>query len=198
MLFLYLHDKCTHLSTVYNFSTKLTSFFMKNFSILIVCMFLSLSLSAQQLYLGPGVGIYHGGFGVKTEYMPVKSLGLHAGVGYYLITAGWNVGVSWKILPDSPRVTPALGAMYGTNAGLLIVEREELNKISTGISFAGGVDIRVGKKNNKIETGIIIPVRSKSFTDHYDLVKNRPDVYLKHDLSPVLFYFGFAFALFDQ
>lgn len=179
----------THLLILYSMKTLLA---------LIAGMFLSLGLSSQQLYLGPGLGLDHGGFGVKAEYMPIKSLGVHAGVGYYVISAGWSIGVSWKILPDLPRVTPVLGAMYGTNAGIKIENQDNLNKVSSGISFAGGVDIRVGKKNNKIEAGLIVPVRSKEFRDHYDYIKNRSDISIKQDLMPVLVYFGFAFAMFDR
>ena len=61
------------------------------------------SLYAQennQVYLGLGMGLDYGGVGAKVEYLPVKNVGVFAGLGFNLLSVGWNVGATYKIMSD--------------------------------------------------------------------------------------------------
>lgn len=49
------------------------------------------SLYAQennQVYLGLGMGLDYGGVGAKVEYLPIKNVGVFAGLGFNLLSVG--------------------------------------------------------------------------------------------------------------
>ena len=173
-----------------------------------ICLAVSVTLFAQQqsitvsqpmqkeqkLYLGVGFGFDYGGVGGKIEYLPIKSIGLFGGLGSNFVSLGWNVGATYKILPDK-KVSPNLMVMYGYNAALSVKGASEYDKVSYGISVGGNLDIKLGSKGNTMSIGLFVPIRSKEFMDHLDSVKNDPRIKMENDLLPVAFSFGYNFAL---
>jgi len=143
------------------------------------------------LYVGPGLGLEYGGIGGKVEYVPVKYLGIFGGAGYNIAGLGWNAGVSYKILPGS-KVTPIIDAMYGYNAVIESSSSWNSYKIYYGPSFGGGVDIRMGRRDNKLSAILLYPVRSSKFKNAYDY-ESQTASYSK--VPPVSFSIGFNYSL---
>jgi hypothetical protein len=79
----------------------------------------------------------------------------------------------------------------------LVVEgAEHYNATSYGVSFGGGIEWSFGSKGHKINLNLLIPLRSSSFMDNYDAVKNNSSIQIENDLSPVVFSVGFNFRIF--
>jgi len=75
----------------------------KKVSFGLLFMFITQHASAQennQVYLGLGIGLDYGGIGAKVEYLPIKNVGVFGSLGYNLLNVGWNVGATYKIMPD--------------------------------------------------------------------------------------------------
>ncbi|MDR3236239.1 MAG: hypothetical protein LBT48_05860 [Prevotellaceae bacterium] len=148
----------------------------------------------ETTYLGVGFGFDYGGFGGKIEVLPVKYLGLFAGLGYNLSSIGWNVGASAKLLPNS-KVTPTLSAFYGYNAVLVIKGASEYNATSYSVTFGGGVDIKMGGNGNKLSINLFIPIRSQKFMDKYDAALASSYVEMESELLPIAFSIGYNFNI---
>ena len=151
---------------------------------------------AQEVYLGLGFGLDYGGFGGKLEYLPVPKFGLFAGLGYNLLSAGFNFGATYKISPDK-KVSPNLMVFYGYNAVFKGADdyASQYDATSYGVTFGGNLDIKVGDKGNKISIGLFIPIRSSKFNDKYDAAKADPNLEMKNELLPIGFSFGYNFML---
>ena len=151
--------------------------------------------SEQQVYLGLGIGLDYGGmFGGKIEYLPIKNFGLFGGLGYNLLSAGWNVGATYKILPDK-KVSPNMMVFYGYNGVSKVDGAPEYEMTSYGVTIGANLDILVGSKGNKLSIGLFVPIRSSKFMDNYDAMKNDPRIELKNDLMPIAISFGYNFVL---
>jgi len=150
--------------------------------------------NSQQIYLGFGYGFDYGGVGGKVEYLPVKNFGLFGGLGYNLLSVGWNVGATYKILPDN-KISPNLMLFYGYNGVSQISGAPEYNMTSYGVTIGGSLDIKVGSKGNKLSVGLFVPIRSQKFMDNYDAVKNNPNIEVQNDLVPVAFSVGYNILL---
>jgi len=149
----------------------------------------------SKYYLGVGAGFDYGGlFGAKLEILPIESVGIFAGAGYNLLSIGWNVGGTYKILPHK-KVSPNLMLMYGYNAVFVGADpyAKQYEMTSYGVTAGINLDIKVGKKNNKISTGLFVPFRSSKFMDNYDRAKDNPYLTVS-TLLPVQFTFGFNFG----
>ena len=143
----------------------------------------------QQIYLGPGMGLDYGGIiGAKFEYLPVKNFGFYAGLGYNLLSVGWNVGTTLKILPDKP-VSPNLMLFYGYNGVIKVVGASPLDMTSYGITIGGNLDIKTGNNGNKLSIGLYAPIRSQEFMNHYNYLKSFG--ILQNELLPIAFSIGF-------
>ena len=156
-------------------------------------------MSNDNLYLGIGMGFDHGGIvGLKFEYiLPINYVSLYAGAGYNLSSVGWNVGVACKILPKK-RVCPNILAFYGYNA---VFKGEDLytsqyDMTSYGVTFGANLDIKMGKRNNKLTVAFFVPIRSRAFLKNFNEVKNDPNVIITRDLIPVGLGVGFNFSLY--
>ena len=143
-------------------------------------------------YFGLGMGMDYGGFGMKLEYLPVKYLGVFGGVGYNLLSVGWNMGATLRMSPDT-RVSPNLIVFYGYNGFVKIIDASQYNMTSYGITIGGNLDIEVGRSGSKITAGLFVPIRSKKFLDHYDTLKNDPRFEMDQELLPVAISIGFNF-----
>lgn len=143
------------------------------------------------LFFGPGIGITYGGLvGVKAELVPVKTLGISAAAGYYLIGPGFNVGVNFKVFPDA-RFCPLIYGTYGSNSVIKVEGARSRDKIYKGFGTGIGADLRVGKNSNKIFLGLQYSFWDPQFeTDFQDLKSSYTTT-----PSRVGFNFGFNFAL---
>ena len=149
--------------------------------------------ASKQTYFGLGMGLDYGGLiGAKLEHLPVKHLGLFAGLGYNTLSVGWNIGVTCKTAPDK---TVSFNPMifYGYNAFIKVENASEYSKTSYGITIGANLDIIVGGAGNKISLGLFVPIRSQEFKDHYDALKKDPRFELKNELPPVGISVGFNF-----
>ncbi|MDR3236242.1 MAG: hypothetical protein LBT48_05875 [Prevotellaceae bacterium] len=133
----------------------------------------------EHTYFGIGVGYDYGGLGGKIEILPEKYLGLFAGAGYNRSFIGWNVGCSAKLFPNY-RVTPTLCVFYGYNATIVgsrkisfpetnYESKYKVNMTSYGVTFGGGVDIKLGENGNKLSANLFIPMRSKEFSELFPI-----------------------------
>ncbi len=148
----------------------------------------------NQVYMGVGFGLDYGGFGAKIEYLPVKNIGIFAGLGYNLKEAGWNIGASYKIrATERLSVNPI--AFYGYNGVLKVDGASEYDMVSYGVTFGINLDIYVGQKGNKISTGLFVPIRSKKFMDNYDMVKDDPYISMDNELIPIAVTVGYNWKL---
>jgi len=147
----------------------------------------------QRVYGGLGIGLDYGGvLGAKIEYLPIKNLGLFGGVGFNLLTVGWDAGVSYKISPDKS-VSPNLMVFYGCN-GVSMVEGDgysHYEMVSYGVTFGGNLDFKIGRKGNTWSIGLFVPLRSQKFKDNYEAMKNDKNLEFKKNLLPVAFSFGY-------
>ncbi len=146
---------------------------IKSLLMLVVLFFMASSSYGQtnELYVGPGTGLDYGGIGGKVEYLPVKNFGFFTGVGFNLLTLGWNVGTTYKIYV-SRRVSINPMVMYGYN-GVAFTAKEfpEYEMVSYGVTFGTDVNIKFGKRGNKLSAGLCVPIRSKKFMDNFDAME---------------------------
>ena len=147
----------------------------------------------QQVFLGLGSGLDFGGIGGKIEYLPVKHLGIFGGLGYNLVSVGWNVGATFKIMPDK-RVSPNLMFLYGYNKVFITFGVPEYNLTTYGVTIGGNLDVKIGRKGNKLSVGLLVPIKSQEYKDHLEIIKNDAIVDVFFDL-PVAICVGYNFKL---
>ena len=171
---------------------------VKKICVIFVFMFMGSQIygqDGQQVYFGIGMGLDYGGiFGGKIEYLPVKNFGLYGGLGYNLLSVGWNVGATYKILPDK-NVSPNLMLFYGYNGISKVDGAPEYEMTSYGVTIGGNLDIKVGSKGNKLSVGLFVPIRAQKFMDNYDAMKNDPRIEMKNDLLPVAISVGYNWLI---
>jgi hypothetical protein len=153
-------------------------------------------IDRKTMYLGAGVGFDYGFIGGKFEFLPTKHVGLFVGLGYNLLSLGWNLGATYKFTPEK-KVSPNLILMYGYNAAFKGEDSytERYNMTSYGLTLGVNVDIKSGNKGNKWSIGLFLPIRSSKFMDNYDDAKNDSNVEIKEDLMPIGVSIGYNFNL---
>jgi hypothetical protein len=72
---------------------------------------------------------------------------------------------------------------------------EKYNMTSYGVSFGGGVNIKLGKRGNVLIFNLFLPIRSKKFMDNYDELKNDSRIEMKNYLLPIAFGVGYNFRI---
>lgn len=172
---------------------------------LLLCFITSVTCSAQNkqsIFLGPGIGLDHGGLGIKAEYQPFKYVGLFGGAGYNLAGFNGNGGIIYNIMPDK-KVTPVLTAMLGVNSAI-IVEHEDANGPTgkksrlqfEGFTVGGGFDIKFGKKRNqKVNVTLLVPIRDRGFWWYRNHITNTLGGTIKQDIFPVLIAAGWNYNI---
>jgi hypothetical protein len=148
----------------------------------------------QRAYFGMGLGLDYGGIGIKAEFLPIKYVGIFAGVGYNIASVGVNGGVSIKALPNC-RITPTAIGMYGYNSVIVVSGASQYNKVYYGPTVGIGGELKVGRHQNKLYAALLYPFRSEKFDKDYDVIKTTPGIEVTQEKSPVTFSFGFNFAL---
>ncbi len=140
---------------------------------------------------GLGIGLDYGGFGGRFTFA-VEKFGLFAAVGYNLVGVGFNGGITYKFSP-SKKVTPTLGAMYGYNGVIKIVDGGESSSTYYGPSFSFGVEVKTrANTGNFWNFELVLPVRSSDFKDEIDRLKNIG--YEITDALPITFSIGYHFG----
>ncbi|RYG49942.1 MAG: hypothetical protein EOO01_11815 [Chitinophagaceae bacterium] len=152
----------------------------------------------EQAYIGLGIGLDHGGIGVRAEFLPAKWLGIFAGAGYNLVDPGMNAGASLKILPGK-KVTPTAVIMYGYNAAIKIrnhMSGTDIHRESySGFSAGAGVDALAGRSgNNKISFVVFLPFRNSVFHRDYDDFKEAGFEF-KSRPTPFALSIGYSFGI---
>jgi len=145
--------------------------------------------------LGVGLGLPYGAFGARVGYNVIEGLNLFGGIGYQLSGVGYNFGLR-KDFRSSKMVQLYITGMYGTNGAIKVDGLPEYDKVYTGASFGLGIKLNSkGDNANYWDFGLLYPIRSSSFNDDYDTVKNDPRI---SDISspwPVLIVIGYNFTL---
>ena len=138
----------------------------------------------------------YGGIGLKAEFLPIKWLGIFGGAGYNLVEPAYNIGLSFKALPDK-KVTPTITAMYGYNAVIKIIGvfgNEIRNQSYYGLSVGAGAEMKYGLKKNKLSLALLVPFRNAAFHQDYRIHKNNGTKF-NPDILPVAITFGVNFAI---
>ena len=156
----------------------------------------------SKVHVGLGFGMDYGGLGLKAEYLPIKYVGVFAGLGFNFSDIGINGGVHLRPLPDK-KIQPMAMFMYGYNGVIKIegnnnqlqaVGLDGISKTYYGPSVGLGGELKVGKKDNRLYLGIWYPFRSKEFQDNYDKMMASHYLEVKNELLPITFSFGFNWA----
>lgn len=150
--------------------------------------------SDQSLFIGPGIGFDHGGFGAKLEFQPEKHVGVFGGLGYNLVGVGTNGGIIFNFLPEK-RVTPVLTAMYGYNAVIQVTYLDGKDYgVYSGLTVGAGVDIKLGRsKKSKINVNLLIPFRNAAFFKDYNNLRQNGEI--RQEMVPVAFSIGWNYNL---
>ncbi len=141
--------------------------------------------AAPGIFFGAGIGLDHGGLGLRMDALLNESIGVFAGGGYNLATVGWNAGLIYRH-PSSRTYRPYAIGMYGYNLAV----KWGYPYGSTGVNyygptFGGGVEMWSHRHTNFVHIGLLVPVRSKEARNVFDRLTPRP--------WPVLFSCGYHF-----
>lgn len=147
----------------------------------------------KPFYIGFGLGMDYGGIGGKFEYMFADFTGLFLGVGSNFNGIGINGGVMIKPL-HRKQVTPYLLGMYGYTGTVKIEGASQFNMTDYGISTGGGIEIKT-MNLNIWQIGIVVPFRSQEFRDHYQFLKDHPEISLDNELFPIQISIGFKILI---
>ena len=153
----------------------------------------SLDYEEKPIYVGLGLGMDFGGIGGKLELMLLDYVGFFGGVGYNFNGVGINTGILFKALPKK-KVTPYFFGMYGYTGVVVIQNASEYNLTDYGVSLGGGIEIKT-RNLNAWQIGLILPFRSQMFENHYQELKDNPDISLPGELSPIGFSIGFKIMM---
>lgn len=170
-------------------------------------LFIFISIYAQKrqaVFAGAGVGLDHGGLGLKVEYQPFKYLGLFGGVGHNLVGFNGNGGLIYNILPKK-NFTPVATVMLGVNASIVVDYQDQQGQstgrkgkaLYEGFTVGGGFDVKLGrKKNQKLNFMLLVPLRHGGFywARNY-IIQNGGTI--KQDVYPVLLATGWNINLLD-
>ncbi|MBW7891432.1 MAG: hypothetical protein H3C48_10510 [Chitinophagaceae bacterium] len=172
---------------------------------LLLCFMASVICSAQKkqfIFAGAGIGLDHGGLGIKAEYQPFKYLGLFGGVGHNLAGFNGNGGIIYNIMPNK-KVTPIFTTMLGVNSAI-IAELEDANGPTgqksrlqfVAFTVGGGFDIKFGRQQNqKVNFTLLVPLRGYDFWWYRNYITNTLGGTIKQDVYPVLIAAGWNIDL---
>lgn len=146
--------------------------------ILLVVLLLSGSvgmMSAQdesKMNVGFGMGLDYGGFGGRFTFIPVKQLGLFAGLGFNLDGLGYNIGGQFRI-PTEGKLDWYFTGMYGYNGVVLVSSSysfgSDFSKTYYGFSIGAGMELKLGRSNKQfLNFELIVPFRDSEFKDTAD------------------------------
>ena len=115
------------------------------------------------MMFGPGIGVDHGGLGLRIDAILAQRIGVFGGVGYNLAGVGWNVGGIYRFRPQH-RWRPYGTAFYGYHAAQRhedIHGRYMLGTNYNGFTGGGGVELWAADRESFLHLGVFIPFRSE-------------------------------------
>lgn len=146
------------------------------------------------MHMGLGIGLDHGGFGVRMDVPVARYFAAVAGAGYALAGIGWNVGVLIRPVPDN-HVAPYLTAMYGYNAVIKVVDAEQYDKIYYGPTFGAGIEVYARRNTNYWHVAVLVPVRPEEFDADLARLKTTPGIELRGEPPTFGISLGYHFGL---
>jgi len=152
---------------------------------------------ANRAFVGFGMGLDFGGFGMNVMYNVTNSVGAYIAAGYALAGVGVNGGVILRLVPKKPenRVVPYITAMYGYNAAIAVQKGEQYNKMFYGPSAGLGIELRARSPKVRCWTfALLIPFRSNEVQDYIDELSYKHNIEFQNDLTPVLISIGYRFS----
>ena len=154
----------------------------------------SLSYSqTDKATIGVGAGLDYGGFGINITRYLNKNVGLYAGVGYALADIGFNGGLKFRFISETPwLLTPFITAMYGYNTAVVVSNATIYNKMFYGPSIGFGLDFR-GRPEKKgyFSLALLVPIRGPEVDSYLNNVRST-SVSISSP-SPVVFSIGYRF-----
>lgn len=111
----------------------------------------------KKFFAGLGLGLDHGGAGLRFDARLHPHLGLFFGLGATFADIGYNGGIHARVLP-AKRLCPYATAMYGFNAEATGFDGE---KLYYGPSFGAGVEWASFTRMSFFRIGAIVPVHSE-------------------------------------
>lgn len=145
--------------------------------------------------LGLGIGLTYGSIGGRFVHNPAENFGLFLGLGYNVVGVGYNAGLMYYI-PSKTRTQAYFSGMVGTNAIIKVEDASQFDKSYFGASTGFGVVLKSrANPGSYWDFGIIAPIRSSSFNDDWDDIKNNPGIEIQNDPLPVLINIGYNFKL---
>ena len=153
---------------------------------------------SSKFNIGTGLGIDYGGAGARLTHIPVKYLSMFIGIGYNLLEAGFNIGVSYRMKPDSS-VCPYASFMYGYNAVIIVTNLSSYSQTYYGPSAALGLEIHSQKRRraNYFNIEVVFPFRSKEYRDDLDYLTSNPDFTNYTGSFSISFSIGYHFKIFS-
>ena len=141
-------------------------------------------------YFGFGVGLEHGGIGVRADLRPIPELSVFGGAGYAFAGIGWNLGFACRLRPGH-KVVPYVTAMYGYNTAYVLRNQATRTTIDSelyfGPSFGAGVEFMKKVDAAFWRVGLLFPIRAD------EVAEEHPEISEK--LWPVLFSIGYHFRI---
>ena len=140
----------------------------------------------DELTLGIGLGIDHGGIGANLCGYPLKDLGIFGGFGYALAGVGLEAGVKYRFISKDKftKWAPFVEGMYGYNAAIAVTNAQEYNKLFYGPTFGAGVTFRPNPlKSGGLHMALLIPVRGSDVDEYISELKTKGVVF-KNELIP--------------
>lgn len=145
-------------------------------------------------HMGLGVGLDHGGIGLRVDVPFDTHLALVAGGGYALAGIGWNAGLMYRFMP-AKKVGVYGTAMYGYNAVIKFKGGSQYDALYYGPSVGAGVEFRQHHSTNFWKLALFVPFRSAEFHDDLNTLKNKGYFEDNEGPWPVLFSIGYHFAV---
>jgi hypothetical protein len=149
--------------------------------------------------LGLGFGLDHGGFGTNFLVYPQKNVGLFIGAGYAIAGLGVNGGIKVRILPKNPRavIHPYLVAMYGYNAAVYITNGQQYDKLFYGPTVGLGIDAHSNRPGaiGYWSFAILVPFRSPDVQNYINSLQTNYGVSFANSLIPIGISIGYKFVI---
>lgn len=136
----------------------------------------------HEMDFGVGYGLDYAGLGVKVSYIfPFPFVSLFASGGFNFVGdgVGWQGGMTIHILPETTKyyVRPNLKLMYGVNSIVKVPGRDEYTGVFKGFTPGIGLEFMFGRrKANGLDLDINYPIRSQSYLDRVEQIKNDPEI----------------------
>ncbi len=137
---------------------------------------------------GLGFGIDKGGLGGSLILYPQKNIGLFFGLGYPLYGVGYNTGVKFRLTSKKPKSggVPYLLAIYGYNAGILVMNAPEYNKLFYGPTLGFGFDLHPNReRTGYFSLALLIPIRGSEVNDYIKDLEDNHGVEFETVLLPI-------------